>query len=75
MKTNKDSLQITINDDGSVSFDWDKNDPKWNWLNNLSSEEIQKIVKKEMYGIQKNCHTPLSSAVFSAIIGITFIIL
>jgi len=50
MKTNKDSLQITINDDGSVSFDWDKNDPKWNWLNNLSSEEIQKIVKKEMYG-------------------------
>ena len=50
MKTNKDSLQITINDDGSASFDWDKNDPKWNWLNNLSSEEIQKIVKKEMYG-------------------------
>ena len=52
MKTNKDSLQITINDDGSVSFDWDKNAPKWNWLNNLSSEEIQKIVKKEMYGSQ-----------------------
>ena len=33
METNKDSLQIIINDDGSVSFDWDKNDPKWNWMN------------------------------------------
>ena len=52
METNKDSLQITVNEDGSVSFNWDKNDPKWNWLNNLSSEEIQEIVKKEMYGSQ-----------------------
>ena len=57
MKTNKDSLQITINDDGSVSFDWDKNDPKWNWLNNLSSEEIQEIVKKECMAVRILSHT------------------
>ena len=53
METNKDSLQITINDDGSVSFDWDKNDPKWNWMNKLTSKQVEEIVKREMYGIQK----------------------
>ena len=53
METNKDSLKIIINDDGSVSFDWDKNDPKWNWMNKLTSKQVEEIVKREMYGIQK----------------------
>ena len=47
METNKDSLQIIINDDGSVSFDWDKNDPKWNWMNKLTSKQVEEIVKRE----------------------------
>ena len=42
----QDSLKINQNEDGSFSVEWDKKDPKWNFLNNLTSKEIQTIVVK-----------------------------
>ena len=42
----QDSLKISQNKDGSFSVEWDKKDPKWNFLNNLTSKEIQIIVEK-----------------------------
>ena len=42
----RDSLKISQNKDGSFSVEWDKKDPKWNFLNNLTSKEIQTIVEK-----------------------------
>ena len=42
----QDSLKINQNEDGSFSVEWDKKDPKWNFLNNLTSKEIQTIVEK-----------------------------
>jgi hypothetical protein len=41
-----DTLKISQNDDGSFTMDWDKEDPKWSWLNNLTSKEIQVIVEQ-----------------------------
>ena len=41
-----DTLKITQNEDGSFSMDWDKEDPKWSWMNNLTSKEIQLIVEQ-----------------------------
>ena len=41
----QDSLKISQNKDGSFSIEWDKKDPKWNFLNNLTSKEIQTIVE------------------------------
>ncbi len=41
-----DSLVINRNDDGSFTCEWDKNDPNWKWLNNLTSQEIQVIIEK-----------------------------
>jgi hypothetical protein len=41
-----DSLKITENADGSFSMDWDKEDPKWSWMNSLTSKEIQVIVQQ-----------------------------
>ena len=41
-----DSLKISQNDDGSFTMDWDKEDPNWSWLNNLTSKEIQIIVQQ-----------------------------
>jgi hypothetical protein len=41
-----DSLKITENADGTFTMDWDKNDQKWNWLNSLTSKEIQVIVEQ-----------------------------
>ena len=41
-----DSLKITENVDGSFTMDWDKEDPKWSWMNSLTSAEIQVIVQQ-----------------------------
>ena len=41
-----DSLKINQNNDGSFTAEWDKQDPNWKWMNNLTTEEIQTIIKK-----------------------------
>jgi hypothetical protein len=41
-----DSLKITENADGTFTMDWDKEDPKWSWLNGLTSAEIQVIMEQ-----------------------------
>jgi hypothetical protein len=41
-----DSLKIIKNDDDSYTCEWDKNDPDWKWMNNLTSAEIQVIIQK-----------------------------
>jgi len=40
------SLKINQNKDGSFTVEWDKQDPEWNWMNNLTSTEIQGIIEK-----------------------------
>ena len=41
-----DSLKVTQNEDGSFTLDWDKEDPQWSWMNNLTSKELQDIVEQ-----------------------------
>ena len=43
---NADSLKIHQNEDGSYSMEWDKQDPNWKWLNNLTTKEIQVIIEQ-----------------------------
>ena len=43
---NNQSLKINQNNDGSYTVEWDRKDPEWNWMNNLTSEEIQCIIEK-----------------------------
>ena len=40
----QESLQVKQNKDGSFTFEWDKNDPSYNFLNNLTQEQIQSII-------------------------------
>ena len=40
----QDSLKVSQNEDGSFTFDWDRSDPNWKWLNGLTSKEIQVII-------------------------------
>tara|TARA_S200002703_G_scaffold88157_1_gene76099 strand:- start:615 stop:776 length:162 start_codon:yes stop_codon:yes gene_type:complete len=40
-----DSLKVHENEDGSFSIEWDREDSKWNWLNDLTSKEIVKIIE------------------------------
>ena len=44
MKNN--SLKITQNRDKTFTCEWDKNDPEWKWLNDLTSKEIQIIMEQ-----------------------------
>ena len=44
--TNADSLKVTQNDDGTFALEWDKEDPNWSWMNDLTSEEIEGIVQE-----------------------------
>jgi len=42
----EDSFKIIENADGSFQMEWDKEDPKWSWLNGLTSKEIQVIMEQ-----------------------------
>ncbi len=39
-----DSLRVNQNKDGSFTVEWNKQDPEWQWMNNLTSKEIQVII-------------------------------
>ena len=39
--------------DGSFTVEWDKQDPEWSWMNNLTSKEIQGIMEKAIH-LDKN---------------------
>ena len=41
-----DSLKIGMQPDGSFQMEWDKQDPKWSWLNGFTSKEIQVIMEQ-----------------------------
>ena len=42
MKNN--SLKVNQNNDGSFTVEWDRQDPDWKWMNDLTSNEIQVII-------------------------------
>lgn len=41
-----DTLSIKQNSDGSYEINWNKEDPMWSWMNNLTSKEIQIIIQQ-----------------------------
>ena len=41
----KDSLKVTQKEDGQYVLEWDNNDPKWKWLNELTAEQITRLIE------------------------------
>ncbi len=41
-----DSLKINRNEDGSFTCEWDKNDPNWKFLNDLTTKEIEVMIER-----------------------------
>jgi hypothetical protein len=41
-----DTLSVKENPDGSFELSWDDKDPKWSWLNGLTNEQVQIIIKQ-----------------------------
>ena len=46
MTQSEDSSLIVEYDEDTrtMRLEWDDNDPKWNWLNSLSEEEVHEII-------------------------------
>ena len=47
------SLEVKQKDNGSFTVEWDKKDPDWMFLNQLTSEEIQDMIQ-EVIKLDKN---------------------
>mgnify|MGYP003327347932 FL=1 len=41
----EDSLKVEQNEDGTFTIEWDHDDSKWNFLNNLTSKEISTMIE------------------------------
>lgn len=41
-----DSFKVTETEDGGLELSWDKDDPKWSWANDLTEEELKRIIAK-----------------------------
>ena len=41
-----DSLKINKRDDGTFEVEWDRKDPNWMFMNDLTTEEIEGIVQE-----------------------------
>ena len=50
-----DSLKIDRNEDGSFTVEWDRQDPDWKWLNDLTSKEIQVIIEQAIKFDHEKC--------------------
>ena len=44
----KDSLKVTVNDDNSITIDWDETDPKHSFLNDLTEEEFSQLLNQQI---------------------------
>ena len=43
-----ESLRINQNEDGSFTVEWDKEDPDWKWMNNLTTKELEVIIEQSV---------------------------
>ena len=41
-----DTLTVTENADGTFEINWDKEDPNWSFMNNLTFSEIQVMIQE-----------------------------
>ena len=44
----EDTLKVEENEDGTLSISWDKEDPKYSFMNDLTEEEITAIIEQSI---------------------------
>ena len=44
----EDTLEVIQNEDGTMSISWDKEDPKYTFLNDLTEEQITAILEQSI---------------------------
>ena len=45
-KQETDTLKVSQNEDGTFNLEWQPDDPKWAWLNNMTQEQVQIMLEK-----------------------------
>jgi hypothetical protein len=46
--TNEDSLKVTENEDGTLGIEWDPNDPRYSFLNDMQEEELNEYFTRAL---------------------------
>lgn len=46
-----DSLKVIVNDDSSITIDWDETDPKYSFLNDLTEEEFSQLLMNQIQNL------------------------
>jgi hypothetical protein len=54
-----DSLKVEQNKDGTFTIEWDKNDPNWKFMNEMTNKEINDIINE---AIRQDLDGPLSES-------------
>jgi hypothetical protein len=54
-----DSLKVEQNKDGTFTIEWDKNDPNWKFMNEMTNKEINDIITE---AIRQDLDGPLSES-------------
>lgn len=49
-----DTLKINENADGTFTLEWDPEDPKWSWMNDVSSDEISSSIGNYLTQLKEN---------------------
>jgi hypothetical protein len=44
----EDTLEVIENEDGTLSISWDKNDPKYSFLNDLTEAQITAMLEESI---------------------------
>ena len=57
----EDTLQVTENEDGTLSISWDENDPKYSFMNDLTEAEVTAIIEQSIKRMMDNDESLLDS--------------
>ena len=41
-------LNIIENEDGSFTFEWNRDDKRWSWMNDLTDEQIKNVIENAL---------------------------
>jgi hypothetical protein len=53
--TSTDSLTVTETEDGTFAMQWDPNDPRYSYLNEMTEDEVQEIVTNALRTFIAKC--------------------
>ena len=45
-KIHESGLNVIENPDGSFAFEWDPTDPRWEWMNGLTDDQLRIIIQE-----------------------------